>query len=209
MLEIQEPRRGVLEFKDSYIRKSRQRRAFLISLLKYLFIITLIVLVIGIFVSFPLPVILLLVLGLLLFPVLYVKVRQSLIEEIQGFQISIDNNRVVTNMKVQTWIRYSASTYILDDVRYNQTVGFTAIMGNNGIIELVIIVDRNYPGEVIYRTSSVETLMELRKCFSLIFPDKTEWYTEGEWMEEELELMEEEMSYQQIPLILREYYPLQ
>ena len=217
MLEINERRTGVLEFSDLGISTERMKKVSLKNLSEKLLIMQIVVLISYIILLIleileNLPIVFLFFVFLLILWYIRYRLMHELGESLQGFVIIIDEKKEVSSLSRWIWTTGSFDNYYQEDVRFNQSVGFKASMDDNGLIEIEVIVDENYPGDVIFQTYNLETVAELVHSMGIVFPDKQQWYYKtingDQWLEDDMIELDEELARSKVPILLRDYYPV-
>lgn len=213
VLVVNELKEGELEFTDDEIQKFRSSKVFRLKICNIIIISSFLLLLLFIILKFGKSIIwlyLILISCIIIFLCARYLLMQRLGSEIMGFIIRFEGNNV-GQITTLYWRRNSDTEFDEVDVRFNQAVGFKLFMEETGKIELIIIVDRNYPGDLLLETWDISIVADLKNIFSIIFPEKTEWYTEtteGLWSERDLRIFETEVQYNRVPIIIRKYYPV-
>ncbi len=209
LLIVNETRNKELEFTDYMRNNSRStlfkmyqitNKALKLSILSILFSLYFVILLDQYF---------LMIFYLILIPLYFYrkKFRSELTEDLMGFVITFDDNNKVRTFRTLTWIDGSQSEFLEDEIRFNQAIGFKVVSDENGIFQLAIIVDENYPGDVIFETMDIAVLAELKHSLNIIFPDKNVWFNDG-WLEDDEIDFEEELTHSKVPILLRKYFPV-
>lgn len=130
-------------------------------------------------------------------------IKSNLKEDISDFIIDLDDNKEVLSLRVRSWLPNSVNTYIEKEVRFNQAVGFQAILEDNGTITVEIIVDPDFPGTPIFRSYDFHAIAELVILFQKVFSDLDKWFyktiTGEQWPTEHKTEFNEEMLVAKIP----------
>lgn len=134
----------------------------------------------------------------------------QLTEEINGFVLIFNSIQQVSSLRVRRWLKGKFSDFSEEEIRFNQAIGFQAILDENGDILVEVIVDPNFPGSPIFKTYDIATLAEFIHLFQKVMPDMDKWYyktSDGEEWESELKIeLNQEMQLARVPWLIRKYY---
>ncbi|MHA2401788.1 MAG: hypothetical protein ACXADH_02260 [Candidatus Kariarchaeaceae archaeon] len=138
------------------------------------------------------------------------KIKLNLKEDLSGFVIDLGENKEVISLRVRKWLANSVNTHVEHEVRFNQAIGFQAILEDNGLVVVEIIVDPEFPGTKIFRSYDLHAIAELVVLFQKVFPELDKWFyktTTGEvWHSEHKEEFDEEMLIAKVPWEFHDFF---
>ncbi|MHA2028639.1 MAG: hypothetical protein ACW99A_06550 [Candidatus Kariarchaeaceae archaeon] len=138
------------------------------------------------------------------------KLYISLTEDISGFVLIFNSEKEVNAMRVRKWTKGKFHDYIEEEIRFNQAIGFQAIIDEDGDILIEIIVDPDYPGEAIFKTYDIATVAELILLFQKAMPKLDKWFyktsNKDEWSSELKIELNQEIQLARVPWLIRKYY---
>lgn len=214
MLEVIEVREGNFEITDIFSYEDRKRNILYKQLhqasiaIAIVFLILTIIFVNSIFLQIFLIIISLALMGVsgyMIFTII-----QNLTEDIVGFVIIFDEDKTLQHIHVRRWIRGQLDGFIEEEVRFNQAIGFQALMDDEGEFVVEIIVDPDFPGTSVFKTYDLSSLAEFIHLFQKIAPEMDKWYyktIDGEPWEKEIKVeLNNEIETSRIPWLIRKYY---
>ncbi|MFV2016129.1 MAG: hypothetical protein ACC656_11910 [Candidatus Heimdallarchaeota archaeon] len=111
---------------------------------------------------------------------------------------------------MRRWLKGKYSDFSEEEIRFNQAIGFQALLDENGDILVEVIVDPDFPGFPIFRTYDLATLAEFILLFQKTLPEMDKWYyksANGEEWSSELKIeLNQEMQLARVPWLIRKYY---
>lgn len=214
MLEVVEVRDGNFEISDLFTDQDRKQIIFYKQLLQgatgFLVILAFIVIIQS--ESLLIRVLIIVVfIGLIGSSAYFaIQFHIQLTEEINGFVLIYDDNLQVSTLRVRRWLKGKYSDFSEEEIRFNQAIGFQALLNENGDIQVEVIVDPNFPGSPIFKTYDVATLAEFILLFQKAMPEMDRWYYKSEdgdeWSTELTNELNQEMQLARVPWLIRKYY---
>ena len=138
------------------------------------------------------------------------KIKLNLKEDLSGFVIDLGENKEVQSLRARKWLSNSVNTYVEREVRFNQAIGFQAILEDNGMVAVEIIVDPDFPGTPIFRSYDFHAIAELVVLFQKIFPGLDKWFyktTTGEvWDSKYKAELNEELLIAKVPWEFHDFF---
>ncbi len=214
MLEVIEVREGNFEFSDIFSYEDRKRNVLYKQLYQLsiaigiiLFIVT-IVMVDSTFIKFFLAFFSLALIGVPGYMIF--EIIQKMTDDIVGFVIIFDEAKTLEHIHVRRWLKGKLDGYTEEEIRFNQAIGFQALMDDEGEFIVEIIVDANFPGTSVFKTYDLSSLAEFILLFQKIAPDMDKWYyktMDGKEWENEIKVeLNNEIETSRIPWLIRKYY---
>jgi len=216
MLDAYEIRKNKFEIVDSAFIELRSKKMLYYRLVR--FVLILLIILISTFIVLSISTLNLLWLLTTIIPGAFVvyfyrslqRLKLSLSPQISSIILEFSKEKQIELFRIRRWQQTKMDEYLEEDVRYNQAVGFRVTWFDDGFLELEIIVDENFPGQVIFQTYDFLVIAELYKLFELVTPDLDRWVYQLEdgsvWPEEAKGEIDTEQLTVKIPWILREYF---
>lgn len=222
MLDVLEVRNGTFELGDRFLNEDRNRTYFLISLSRFglaggtasifftLFLRNVVTNIVSL--SLAMTIIVIAMLSIILGLIGSYTLRFSLGDELNGLTIQFNEQQQLATIHTRTWVKSTKDEFIEQDVRFNQSIGFQAVLMEEGDIFIEIIVDPNFPGTTIFRTYDLRTLAEFILTFQKILPEMDKWYYKQEdgsdWTIDLKSELNDEIKDARVPITIRGYYGL-
>ena len=171
MLVVTELRIGSYEISDQFISEDRDRFIQyrlgnkIIMVVSIFLILSQFILLLSEFRWISIIALLFGVTGLLISIRIETMIKNNLRQTISGFVIGFNEERRLTDLHVREWKENANDEYFEKSVRFNQAIGFQAILDNEGLIKIEIIVDPDFPGTPIFQSYDFFTLAELLLLF--------------------------------------------
>ncbi|MCE7737725.1 MAG: hypothetical protein GPJ54_22730 [Candidatus Heimdallarchaeota archaeon] len=214
MLEVAEVRDGNFEISDLFTDQDRKQIIFYKQLLQAfsIFLLILALIIIGQLDSLLIQILITLLFLSIIGGVVYfaIQFHLQLTEEINGFVLIYDDNLQVNTLRVRRWLKGKYSDFSEEEIRFNQAIGFQALLNENGDIQVEVIVDPNFPGSPIFKTYDFATLAEFILLFQKAMPKLDKWYYKAEdgneWSSELTIELNQELQLARVPWLIRKYY---
>ncbi|MHA2250396.1 MAG: hypothetical protein ACXAD7_08535 [Candidatus Kariarchaeaceae archaeon] len=216
MLEVTELRIGSYEISDQFLNEDRDRFVQyrlgnkIIMGISIFLILSQFILLLGEFRWISIIALFFGVIGIIISLKIEMMIRHNLRQHLSGFVIEFDEERRLKDLHVREWKENSNDEYIEKSVRFNQAIGFQAILDDEGLINIEIIVDPDFPGTTIFQSYDFFTLAELLLLFQKTLPNKDKWFyktIDGEsWPEGYKQEFNEEVLVARTPWIIHDFF---
>ena len=215
MIDVLIPQKGVFEISDQEMTSIRDSnilkyKKILASILLFSFSF-LISITLGLLIIFWLYFLTLISVGsvYLLFYRLQA-LKEDLNPAVGSFILIFDKNKKLINFRVRKWMKNSKDSFTEEEIRFNQSIGFKVIWKLDGLLELEIIVDPEFPGSLIFTTYDFYSLAEIIVLFQLCIPELDNWHYRiedgAEWPLNQKKELNEDILATRVPWNVREYF---